>query len=110
VTISFSMYTPDPEGWLDVPGSSLESGIQIQAYPTFHGGANQQWNLLPAPMAAGDDRQYFQIQSVASNLLLTLDGGRTDERTPVIQLEDVGDDQQLWTFNVYLDEAWVSGL
>jgi hypothetical protein len=97
VAITFSIYTPG--GWLDVPGSSQESGIQVHIWSDLHGGDNQQWFLRPSPTPDVEPIPSYQIQSRVNNLLLTLDGGRTDERTPVVQIEDVGDDAQLWVFD-----------
>ena len=76
---------------LDVPGSSLNAGVQIQQFHD-NDGANQHWGLLPDPSGA------YKIFSVASSLYLDVRGASTANHTVVQQYTRVQANNQLWFF------------
>jgi Ricin-type beta-trefoil lectin domain-like len=80
---------------LDVPGSSLNAGIQIQQFHDNGGGANQQWGLLPDPSGSGA----YKIFSVASTLYLEVRGASNVNHAVVQQNTNVQADNQLWIFS-----------
>jgi len=77
---------------LDVPGSSLKAGVQIQQFHN-NDGANQHWGLLPDPSTGA-----YKIFSVASGLYLDVRGASTANHAAVQQNTNIQANSQLWLF------------
>ena len=78
---------------LDVPGSSLDPGVQIQQFDD-HGGLNQNWALRQA-----GTQFMFKIQTdTESHFVLDAEGSGRADHTRVIQWPDQDHRNQWWTF------------
>jgi Ricin-type beta-trefoil lectin domain-like len=94
LTVSIATYG----GWLDLPGSSAADGAQVQVYDQFHGGANQQWELIPGPVD-GPETQAYQVRSVSSGLMLDVQNGHVWWNDIVVQqYHETGGNNQFWWF------------
>jgi len=74
---------------LDVPGGSLDNGVQIQQF-TDNGGTNQHWQLLPAGNGA------FYIMSEASQKVLDVPGFAAGDGVIIQQFQFNGGPNQQW--------------
>jgi hypothetical protein len=97
LTVTIATYL----GWLDVPGSSVADGVQVQMYEQFHGGPNQQWELIPGPID-GPDSQAYQIRNVNSGLMLDVQNGHVWWNDIIVQqYHQTGGTNQLWWFEKF---------
>lgn len=85
---------------LDVPGGSMENGVQIQQWDHV-GGPNQQWEIIQVYDTGPHSEEYtgpFLIVNVQSSKALDDWYASTEDGNPIMQYRVHGGDNQRWYF------------
>lgn len=77
----------------DVQGASTTAGAPVIEWPS-NGGANQQWQLVPVPVAGAT----YVLTNRNSGLVMDVSGGSTADGGAVIQWPYHGGTNERWTF------------